>query len=265
MFQMLKLLLLIGAATSALATAQGPAELAQKVAAAMETNSEKARAYAYRQHQITVRLDKNGKEIDRNSKTWDVIGLEGSRYRKLVERDDKPLPPREAEKQEQAMRAEAAKRRADRSAGRRLFSTSYSLSIPYRTLSRVYDLTLSGEEEIGGRPVFVWEGTPKAGQDFTAREREAANYKIRLWVEKGSSYPVRTAMEVINDKSKMRKGARVLREDFQSDNGTWLPRTAEISFVMKVVGSYTLRGVSTESFSEFRKFQVDSTMTVEDR
>ena len=265
MFQMLKLLLLIGAATSALATAQGPAELAQKVAAAMETNSEKARAYAYRQHQITVRMDKNGKEIDRNSKTWDVIGLEGSRYRKLVERDDKPLPPREAEKQEQAMRAEAAKRRADRSAGRRLFSTSYSLSIPYRTLSRVYDLTLSGEEEIGGRAVFVLKGTPKASQNFTAREREAANYTIRLWVEKGSGYPVRTAMKVITDKSRMRKGTTLQREDFQSEDGTWLPRAGEISFVLKVVGTFTLWGVSAETFSEFKKFQVDSKMTVEDR
>ena len=69
----------------------------------------------------------------------------------------KPLPSKKAEKQEKAMRAEAEKRRADRSADRRLFSTSYSLSIPYRTLSRVQGLTLSGDEDTGGRPVFVLE------------------------------------------------------------------------------------------------------------
>ena len=48
--------------------------------------------------------------------------------------------------------------------------------------------------------MFVPEGTPKVSQDFTAQTQEVANYTIRLWVEKGSSYPARTAMEVITDK-----------------------------------------------------------------
>ena len=104
-------------------------ELALKIAAVVEANLEKSRAYAYRQHQVTARLDKNGKQLGQHSQTWEVIGLEGVRYRKLVQRDDKPLPLKEA-----------AKRRADRAGGRKLFSTSYSLSIPHPTLSRVYDL-----------------------------------------------------------------------------------------------------------------------------
>ena len=113
--------------------------------------------------------------------------------------------------------------------------------------------------------MFVPEGTPKVSQDFTAQTQEVANYTIRLWVEKGSSYPARTAMEVITDKSKMRKGTKLQREDFPSEDGTWLPRAGELSFVMKVVEESTVRGVSTETFSEFKNFQVDSKITVEDR
>ena len=105
------LLLLICAATHAAAALREPAELALKIAAVVEANLEKSRAYAYRHHQVTARLDKNGKQLGQHSQTWEVIGLEGVRYRKLVQRDDKPLPLKEA-----------AKRRADRAGGRKLFS-----------------------------------------------------------------------------------------------------------------------------------------------
>ena len=101
---------------------------------------------------------------------------------------------------------------------------------------------------------------------FTAAdEREASNYKIRLWVEKSSGFPIRTAMEIVGDHSKLKKGSQVLMEDFQVEDGTWLPRNREIKFVMQLVGPYALRGVSTESFSDFRKFQVDSKISGEDR
>ena len=124
--------LLLCACASAVAATPDPIELARKVGLGQCSKG----AYAWRQHEITVQLDKNGKETHRESKTWDVIGLEGAQYRKLVVRDDKPLPPSEAEKQEQAMRAEAdARRKAKRVGGARLFSARYSFALPYRKLA----------------------------------------------------------------------------------------------------------------------------------
>ena len=93
----------------------------------------------------------------------------------------------------------------------------------------------------------------------------AAVVEANLEKSRAYAYPTRTAMEVITDKSKMRNGTKLQREDFPSEDGTWLPRAGELSFVMKVVEESTLRGVSTETFSEFKNFQVDSKITLQDR
>ncbi len=56
-------------------------------------------------------MDKNGKETDRNTETWDVIGLEGSAYRKLIQRDDKTLVPKEQKKEDERLAKEIEQRR----------------------------------------------------------------------------------------------------------------------------------------------------------
>lgn len=165
------------------------------------------------------------------------------------------------------MRREGAARRDSRRRGLpRLFSVTYSLSIPWDKLAEVYDLTIAGEDAISGHPVQIVDGVPRI-QPATAgpREREAANYKVRMWVLKSDGLPVRSAMEIIGTGSRMKQGSRLSAEQFPAEDGTWLPKTVEFDFVLKVIGPFVGRGVSTTTYSEFKKFQVDSNIVADDK
>ena len=59
-------------------------ELGRKSVQAMAENRDKSRRYAFREYYVNRDFDKNGKETGRETQTWDVIGLEGSTYKKLV-------------------------------------------------------------------------------------------------------------------------------------------------------------------------------------
>src|ERR1044071_3306587 len=66
-------------------------ELLRKSQAANDANGPKARQYLYREYTVTTELNEKGEPSSRHTETWEAIGLEGSEYRRLVQRDDKPL------------------------------------------------------------------------------------------------------------------------------------------------------------------------------
>ena len=114
------------------AFAQAPdvADILRRSALAAKANNPKASLYAYREHIINLQVGKNGKETDRRTETWDVIGLEGSSYRRLMERNDRALPPKEQKREDERMAKEADKRRKETAEQRRnrTFSFHYSLT-----------------------------------------------------------------------------------------------------------------------------------------
>ena len=76
-------------------------------------NVVKAAHYAYQQYDVQRELNANGRETDRQSETWDVIALEGSTYRKLILRNDKPLAAKEQKKEDERLRRETERRKKE--------------------------------------------------------------------------------------------------------------------------------------------------------
>jgi len=70
------------------------------------------RSYNYVQRDEERTLDSSGAVKRRESKTWDVVPLQGSQFRRLIQRDDKPMSPNEPQQQETApQKREAARRK----------------------------------------------------------------------------------------------------------------------------------------------------------
>jgi hypothetical protein len=80
-------------------------------------------------------LDGKGAVKHRESTIWDVTPLQTGMYRRLVQRDDKPLLAKEDRDMDEVV------------AG--------------------FDLRLLPDEEIDGVPVWVIDGSPRAGYKFT--------------------------------------------------------------------------------------------------
>src|SRR5690349_11292523 len=75
--------------------AQDALEIVRRAMEADRRNVEALRRYTYIQRQEERDLDSSGRVKKLTSTTFDVLLLEGSPYRHLVARNDKPLPPKE--------------------------------------------------------------------------------------------------------------------------------------------------------------------------
>jgi hypothetical protein len=238
-----------------------PVELMRKSVAPRKANEEKVRQYAYRERQITRTVDKNGKETDSHSETWDVIGLEGSTYRRLVQKNDKPLPAKEEKREEERLRKESERRKKETPEQRRNrpFSFSYSFTLDFDRAADMFDLRSAGEETVGGRSAWVIEGLPKPGfRPANDMEKEARNYRMKVWLDRADMVLSRVELEIITDGSRLQKGSVIRGEDLKSEDGVWLSREVKIDFKFKFLKLLGPRGDAVTTYTDYHKFQVDS-------
>jgi hypothetical protein len=209
----------------------------------------------------------------KQSKTYDVTMLQGSSYRRLIERNDHPLLPKEEKKEEDKLRASLVDRRRETSAQRDKRVSEYD-NRPGRNramlkeIPEAFDFRFLAEEEVESRPVYVIEGTPRAGYRPQHADARIILPKIKLtvWIDKADFNWVRINAEAIDTITwglclfKMSSGARFELEQTRVNGEVWLPKhtrallAARVAFVKKV-------NVEQEStFKNFRKFQSDSQM-----
>jgi hypothetical protein len=258
------ILALLGALLESGALAQPPrpdaVDLFLRSSQIEKTNSEKISQYAYREYKVTQQVDKNGKESDRHTETWDVIGLEGSTYRKLILRDDQPLAPKEQKREDERLAQETARRKGQKR--RKGFSLSFSYGVkrlaPERTAA-LFDLEFKGTEEVDGRAAYIVEGMPTANAHAAnANEKENLNYRLKMWIDQEDHMQSRGEMEVIGEHSRMQKGTLIESSYTRNEAGVWLPKEFRFRFNLRILKMGTVRGDIRLTFSDYRKFQVDS-------
>ncbi|NIM00595.1 MAG: hypothetical protein GTN89_06955 [Acidobacteria bacterium] len=243
--------------------------IVEKAFEAARANEAIARDYVYHERIEETRYNKKGEVKKRESQTWDVTLLDYSEYRRLIAKNDGPLFPetaakeqRKLEKQLEKMRTETPKKRKKRLA--KIEKGRKEGEAFLEEITKAFDFRLTGEEEIGGVATHVISFTPK--ESYKPRSREAKVLpKVRgtLWVSKGDYGWVQADMQTIGNIRwmvifKLNEGARVRFTQRKHNDEVWLTdnwyvrikaRVAFVKFDGEVHGSY----------SNFRKFTTDTT------
>ncbi len=257
-------------ASAASAQSQDAREIVRRAVDNDQGNFQGSRNYTYLQRQETRELDRSGQIRSRKIETWDVTLLEGSPYRRLVARSDKPLSPEEQRVEEEKLRLNNDQRRMETSEQRAQRLAEWQRRLdrqrePVREVPDAFNFTLLGEEQLGGRPVYRIEAAPKAG--FRPKSRTAEMFphvKLHLWIDKVDYQGARIEMEVLDSISfggflvKLSKGTRLLIEQARVDDGVWLPRQFSLTAAARIL---LVKGLNREldyTFSGYKKFQVDS-------
>ena len=264
--------------SASLRAGDDPKEILRRALKANSHNHELELAYTYVERHEQRTLDKAGAVAQRKSTTWDVIPLrEESHYRRLTQRDDKPLSPQEEQQQaaaRQRREAERQKTKALRDAEtpehrqKRLDGKERARQREQREIEDVVDgldLRLAGEEQIDGVPVWVIDGAPHPGYKFQSNDlsRVLGKMKGRVWVAKADYQPVKIDAETIDSISfgvvlgRLNKGARVHLEYTYVNGEVWLPKHITFS----ASGRVLFKGLSMEgdsAYSDYRRFSVDS-------
>ena len=252
------------------ALAVTPLNWLEEAAAAEKIQAAQRTPYVYRERQSNWMLDgkaQKKKEAPSFTRVYEHIFLEGAPYRQLIERNGKPISGADLVKRDAARQKEAASRRQDRKLRKPFLHGTRNVRLgKLDELAPAYDWKLAGEETIAGSPCTVLEAEPNGVAD-TARHKELQSYRQRLWIHRDLKILVQRRIEVVGPDSEILPGSVLtFRWSLLPDGGgTWFETEHEINFASKIFGVKKLLGMQRHEFYEYRRFQVESTITAEPR
>ena len=247
---------------------QDPRDIVRRSVAKDDRNAKLANDYTYLVHNTLRLLDGKGNVKSTEKETHEILSIGGKRFRRLTEKDGKPLPPKEEAKQQQRMDraiAEAKKlspeERAKRLADQERKQAKDREGI--RNIPDAFDFTLLREEAVAGRPAYVIAAKPRPGYQGPSHDL-LAKMQGTLWIDKADYHWVKAEVETLDTVSwgffiaRLGKGTRLAFEQTRVNEEIWLPRWALIkaSARLGLVKKVNVEGEMT--YSNYRKFSTDS-------
>ena len=250
--------------------AQDPREIVRRSIEIDRKNLEIARNYTYLERREDRELDGSGKVKNTEVQTSDVTLLEGSSYRRLVARDDRPLSSKEQQREEGKLRKSIEERRAETAEQRKLRIADWERRRqrqrePLKELPDAFDFRLAGEEALASGEVYVIDAMPKPG--YKPQTPSAAYFpkvKARLWIDKDDYHWAKVELETLDTISfggflvRLAKGTRLIVEQAHVNQEVWLLKSLTLQASARVALIMSVRREIIVTLSDYKKFQVDS-------
>ena len=270
--------LAIALAIACVAAAQTPDahEIVERSVKAGEENWKIARNYTFLERTEERQVDSAAHVKSEEVKTYDITLLEGSPYRRLVERNDHALPAVEERKEQEKLEKSIAERAKETPAGRERRMADYERQRKRQqeTMHEVadaFDFKIAGQERVDGREVWILDATPR--RDYHARSRDAKilpHVRGKLWIDQQTYHWVKLDAEVIDPVSwglflvRLDKGAHLKMDAARVNDEVWLPSRISVTASARIGIFKQLRVQEETTYRNFRKFQTDSRVVATD-
>jgi hypothetical protein len=239
-------------------------EIIRKCVAADERNWRIARNYRFLQRVELRRLDSQGGLKSSEVKTYDITLQEGTPYRQLVQRDDRPLPATEERREQESFAKSIAERRQETTVERAKRLSAYEgrpdwQREAWHELPDAFEFRLVGEGSLDGHSIFIIEAMPRQG--YQPRSRTAKLFrslKGRFWVDQQDHQIVKVEAEVIDTVSvglflvRVAKGSRATLELTRVSGGVWLPDRLQVFASARLGLLKTFRFEQLVHYSRYR-------------
>ncbi len=231
----LPMFLLAWASTAALFGQVDAREIIRNAVAADERNWRIARNYTFLERVERQRLDAQGRVKLAEVQTYDVTLPEGTPYRQLVQKDDRPLPPIEEKRQQENLAKSIAERRQETETERARRLSTYEKRPDWQReawheLPEAFEFRLAGEGTMEGHSIFIIDAVPRQGYQPQSRTAKLLqSLQGRFWVDRQEHHIVKVEVEVIDTISvglflvRVAKGSRAILELTCDSDGVWLP------------------------------------------
>ena len=262
--------LLAAAALASAACAQDAREIVRKSVDLDQTNWLRMKDYTWIARSDERHFDSHGEMKSEKKEAWETLILDGEPYRRMLERDGRPLPPGEQRRQQEKLDKLASRLQHETPAQKQRRLAEYEKQRQkdrafLREIPDAFDVRMEGDAKVDGHDVWVISGAPRAG--YRPKDRDAkALLKIRgkLWVDKSSYQWVRLEAETTDTISfglflaRLNPGAKLLFEQMRVNDELWLPKrlymkgTGRVGIVKKIALDEEI------TWQNYRKFQVSS-------
>ena len=236
--------------------------------------------YTFIERRREQRFDAKGHVKEEKHEVYEVYpsALPRHTYRKLVERDGRPLSAKELEEQDRehekkvsrsAAEGPAAEEKRRQRAAERLKREQEVVE----ELFRVYDVTLSGREIVEERRTIVVDFHPRPGVKPSSRAGKILQkFTGRAWVDEEEYQVVRAEAQLHDTFSyglgvlaRLYEGATASFLRRKVNGEVWLPAEASFRGRARILLVKGIRVDSRSQYSDYKKFQVatDTAITPE--
>ncbi len=131
-------------------------------------NDKKQKDYTYIQREEEHKLDGKGQVKSTEIKTSEIMELYGDQVERLIAKDDKPLPDKDAKKEEEKIQKLIEKRKNESEEDRRKRAEKEEKDREQsrqfvREVADAYNFTFVGIESFDGRDAYIIDGEPRPG------------------------------------------------------------------------------------------------------
>jgi len=248
-------------------------ELIQKVADNDDKNDKLQRDYTYIEREVEHKLDGKGNTKSTETKTYDVLEIYDEQVEKLIEKDDKPLSPKEAAKEDEKIQKIIDKRKneTDKQREKRLKAEEKDREESRKwvhEISDAYDFALVGTEPVGGRETWVISAEPRPG--FVPHLKYAnylPKFHGRVWIDKADLEVSKMDVEALDTVSwglfiaRLHKGTRFVLQQTRVNDEVWLPQSLSFKLDARVALLKGFRMEDEQTFRDYKKFRTDAKVT----
>ena len=237
-------------------------------------NDKQLRDYTYIEREEQHSLDGHGGVKKTESRTLEVLEIYGEQVERLTARDDKPLSPGEAKKEDDKIQKIIDKRKHESEEGRRkrLEKEEKDREEDRKFVLEIADafnFRLIGSEVVDGRDTWVLEGEPRPG--YEPKERGArilSKFKGRVWIDKSEAQWVKLDVTAIDTISfgfvlaRIHKGTHAVIVLTKVNNEVWLPKQVQLHFDARVALFKSFDVDVDQTYRDYKKFRTATRMTV---
>jgi hypothetical protein len=267
------LLLLLASAMPRLIAAQEQPDVMSLIRKAVENdnaNDKKAREYMFIERAETKKKDGSGFKTE--IQTREVFYLYGDEVKRLIAKDDKPLPEKDARKEEERIAKLVEKKKNLSESDRRKHEEKAQKDREEERkfldeVAQAYDFKLQGLESVGGREAWAIGGEPR--RDFHPKSKEAKilpKIRFKAWIDKDDTEWVKVEAEVIDNitfgvfLAKLDKGAHFTLEQARVNDELWLPQHVNIVADARLLFKH-FDITSDITYRDYRKFRGEAKIT----
>lgn len=233
-------------------------------------NDKMLRDYTYVERQEMHHLNGNGQVKSTETETSDVMEIYGEQVQKLVAKNDKPLSPKDAQKEDEKIQKIIDKRKneSDAEHNKRLAKEEKDREEErqfVREVADAFNFKFVGMETLNGRDNYVIDGDPKPGYQPVHKEAKILpKVRFRVWVDRADSQVAKLDVEIIDTVSwglfvaRLHKGSRVVLEQVRVNDEVWLQQHVAVKVDARVALLKDFNIDVDVTDRDYKKFRTDS-------
>jgi len=244
--------------------------LIRQVAEKDMVNDMRQRDYTYIEREEEHRLDGKGQVKSTETKTSEVMMVYGDQIERLIAKNDKPLSPKDAAKEDERIQKITAKRKneSDEQRQKRLKQEEKDREETRKFVSEVadaYNFHLAAMEEIEGRATYVIDAEPRPS--FEPHSKEAKflpKFRFRVWIDQAEGQWVKLDAQAIDTVSvglflaRVHKGSRIVIEQTRVNDEVWLPRHVAVNVDVRLALVKNFNVAADVTYRDYKKFRSNS-------